>query len=62
MREKKLASARSVMQRCHQITDVHIDRLPPCQASRTSLRRSRRSRKQNQQGLRRLRSERYPYQ
>ena len=43
------------------IIDVHIDRLMPCRASRTSLRRSHRSRKQNQPGLRRLRSERYPY-
>jgi hypothetical protein len=60
---KKLASAAdaSVMQRCRWITDVHIDRLLPCQASRSSLRRPHRSRKQNQQELRRHRSERYPY-
>jgi hypothetical protein len=44
------------------ITGAHTDRLLPCQASRTSLRRSHRSRKQNQPGLRRLRSERYQYQ
>jgi hypothetical protein len=43
------------------ITDVHIARLLPRRESRTSLRRSHRSRKQNQPGLRRLRSERYPY-
>jgi hypothetical protein len=41
------------------VTAVHRDRLLPCQASRTSLRRSHRSRKQNQPGLRHLRSERY---
>jgi hypothetical protein len=44
------------------ITGVHIERLLPCQGSRTSLRRSHRSRKQNQPALRRLRSERYPFQ
>jgi hypothetical protein len=44
------------------ITDVRIDQLPPCQGSRTSLRRSHRSRKENQPGFRRLCSERYPYQ
>jgi hypothetical protein len=43
------------------ITDVHIDRLRASQASRTLLRRSHRLRKQNRPGLRRLRSERYPY-
>jgi hypothetical protein len=44
------------------ITDVHTDRLLPCQGSRTSRRRSHRSRKQNQPRFRRLRSERYPCQ
>jgi hypothetical protein len=45
-----------------EITDVHTDRLLPCQGSRTSRRRSHRSRKQNQPRFRRLRSERYPCQ
>jgi hypothetical protein len=44
------------------VTDVHRDRLLLCRASRTFLRRSHRSRKQNRPGLRRLRSEHYPYQ
>jgi hypothetical protein len=43
------------------ITDVHIDRLRPFQASRTSLPLSHRLRKQNRPGLRRLCSEHYPY-
>jgi hypothetical protein len=46
----------------NKISDVHIARLLPWQASRTWLRRSRRSRKQSQPGLHRLRSERYPFQ
>jgi hypothetical protein len=51
-----LGHARTESQGCrdavNKITDVYIDRLLPCQASRTSLRRSHRSRKRNQPGLR----------
>src|SRR5262249_49338148 len=43
------------------ITAVHTAPLLPRREPRTSLRRSPRSRKQTQPGLRRLRSERYPY-